>query len=115
MATVLITGSSKGIGKAAAKAFANAGWDLLLVARSKSNLDELSNELKQLGVQVFFECIDLSDSKQIMVGLKKLLNNGLHPSVLINNAGIAWNGELLSMPLNAWNRLIQINLRKFHH
>ena len=110
MATVLITGSSKGIGKAAAKAFANAGWDLLLIARSKNELAALSDDLKELGIKVFFECIDLSDSKQILSGINNLLKNGLYPSVLINNAGYAWTGELISMPIDQWNRLMQINL-----
>jgi len=108
--TVLITGASKGIGRASAIAFANAGWDLLLVARSKSALDSLSQELKSRGVNIFFECIDLSDSNQINQGIKKLLDNGFIPSVLINNAGVAWTGELISMPIDKWNWLMQINL-----
>ena len=84
MATALITGASKGIGKAAAETFAKAGWDLLLLARSKEHLQFLSEELKASGAQVFFECIDLSDPNQIQEGLKKLLSNGLDPKVLIS-------------------------------
>ena len=110
MATVLITGASKGIGKAAAKAFANAGWDLLLVARSHSSLQSLSDELKELGAKVFFQCIDLSDGTKIAQGMKDLLGKGLCPSVLINNAGVAWTGELSSMPIDRWNWLMQVNL-----
>ena len=89
MATVLITGASGGIGKAAALKFASAGWDLLLVARSTSELKTLSDELKEKGVKVFFQSIDLSDSSQISSGINSLINNGIIPSVLINNAGVA--------------------------
>ena len=110
MATALITGASKGIGKATAKAFAKAGWDLLLVARSKDQLQSLSESLSASGSKVFFECIDLSDSSQISEGINKLISNGLEPSVLINNAGVAWTGELAAMPLEKWNWLMQINL-----
>ena len=46
MQTVLITGASKGIGKASARAFAKAGWDLLLVARSENDLKSLAKELE---------------------------------------------------------------------
>tara|TARA_Y100000814_G_scaffold14018_1_gene10365 strand:+ start:291 stop:998 length:708 start_codon:yes stop_codon:yes gene_type:complete len=110
LATALITGASKGIGKAAAETFAKAGWDLLLLARSKERLQVLSEELRASGAQVFFECIDLSDPNQIQEGLKKLLSNGLDPSVLINNAGVAWTGDLTSMPLEKWNWVMQMNL-----
>ncbi len=110
MATALITGASKGIGRAAAKAFAKEGWDLLLVARSRDHLQSLSEELRVSGSKVFYECIDLADPNQIQVGINKLLSNGLIPSVLINNAGVAWTGELSSMPLEKWNWLIQMNL-----
>ncbi len=110
MATVLITGASRGIGKATAKLFASNGWDLLLVARSKNDLKNLSNELVDTGSKIFFQCIDLSNAMDIQVGMEELLSNGLTPSVLINNAGVAWTGELISMPLEKWNWLFQVNL-----
>ncbi len=99
MATALITGASRGIGKATAEAFAKAGWDLLLVARSRQPLQSLSDDLRALGAKVFFQCIDLSDPNQVPEGINQLLSNGLDPSVLINNAGVAWTGELSAMPL----------------
>ena len=110
MATVLITGASKGIGKAAAIKFASAGWDLLLVARSTQELETLSEELKKNGSSVFYQIIDFSDSSQINIGIEKLLSHGIIPSVLINNAGVAWTGELSSMPLEKWQWLFQVNL-----
>ncbi|KGG16423.1 MULTISPECIES: SDR family oxidoreductase [unclassified Prochlorococcus] len=110
MTTALITGASKGIGKATAKAFAHAGWDLLLVARSRKSLESLSEELKTFGIKVFYECIDLSDANQIPTGIKNLLEHGFHPSVLINNAGVAWTGNLLSMPIDRWKWLMEVNL-----
>ena len=110
MSTVLITGASKGIGRAAAKLFAHSGWDLLLLARDGKSLDSLSQELKSTGRKIFYLSIDLSDPTAIKPGLKKLLSNGLIPSVLINNAGVAWTGDLLSMPLDNWQWIWQINL-----
>ncbi len=110
MSTVLITGASRGIGKATAIAFARAGWDLLLVARSKSNLESLCEELNNLGSSAFFECIDLSDSKQIPIGINALLSKGNIPDVLVNNAGVAWTGEMMSMSITDWDWLLQMNL-----
>ena len=45
LSTVLITGASRGIGRATAKAFADSGWDLLLLARSEDDLEELVEEI----------------------------------------------------------------------
>ena len=110
MPSVLITGASRGIGHAAAKAFAEAGWDLLLVSRSEAALQSLDAELSAGGVRVAYKAIDLTDSSAIAPGIDELLNQGLRPSVLINNAGAAWTGELLEMPLDRWDWLIQLNL-----
>ena len=110
MPSVLITGASRGIGHAAAEAFAEAGWDLLLVSRSEAALQSLESELSASGVRVAYRAIDLTDSSAIAPGIDELLNQGLRPSVLINNAGAAWTGELLEMPLDRWDWLIQLNL-----
>ena len=110
MPSVLITGASRGIGHAAAKAFAEAGWDLLLVSRSEAALQSLQSELGAGGVRVAYQAIDLTDSAAIAPGINDLLNQGLRPSVLINNAGAAWTGDLLGMPLERWDWLIQLNL-----
>ena len=110
MSTVFITGASRGIGKAAAKLFANAGWDLLLVARNENALKSLSEDLSNTGRSICYKAMDLSDPLVIASGIAELLKQGHTPSVLINNAGVAWTGDLLSMPLNSWEWVVQMNL-----
>mgnify|MGYP001343747220 CR=1 FL=1 len=110
MSTVLITGASRGIGRATAKAFANAGWDLLLISRSQDDLENLIKEIGNKEIKVFYKSIDLINSKDISKGIVELMSNGLVPSVLINNAGVAWTGDLLSMPLEQWGWIMQMNL-----
>ena len=110
MSTVLITGASRGIGRATAKAFADAGWNLLLISRSEADLESLINEIDNKKIKVFYKSIDLSNPKDISNGIIELMNNGLIPSVLINNAGVAWTGDLLSMPLGKWEWIIQMKL-----
>ncbi len=110
MSTVLITGASRGIGRATAKAFANAGWNLLLTSRSKNDLESLIDEIDNKKIKIFHKSIDLSDSKNISNGISELIKNGLVPSVLINNAGVAWTGDLLSMSIEKWEWLMQMNL-----
>ena len=110
MSTVLITGASRGIGRATAKAFANSGWDLLLISRSEDDLESLVSEIDNKKIKIFYKSVDLSNPKDISKGIVELMNNGLVPSILINNAGVAWTGDLLSMPLEKWEWVMQMNL-----
>jgi len=108
--TALITGASRGIGAAAARAFAQAGYHLLLVARSKADLDALAADLRGLGVRVETAALDLADASAIAPALQELLSRGLSPTVVINNAGAAYTGNLAEMPLAQWQWLLQLNL-----
>ncbi len=110
MSTVLITGASRGIGKATAKAFADSGWDLLLISRSEDDLKKLIKEIDNKKIKIFYKSIDLNNPKDISKGIIDLMSNDLVPSVLINNAGVAWTGDLLSMSLEQWDWIIQMNL-----
>ena len=110
LSTVLITGASRGIGRATAKAFADSGWDLLLLARSEDDLESLIKEIDNKKINVFYKSIDLSNPNEISKGIEELMSNGLVPSVLINNAGVAWTGNLLSMSLEEWEWVMQMNL-----
>jgi len=110
LSTVLITGASRGIGRATAKAFADSGWDLLLLARSEDDLGKLVEEIENKKIKVFYESVDLSNPKNICNGIRELMKNRLFPSVLINNAGVAWTGDLLSMSLEKWEWIMQMNL-----
>lgn len=108
--TALITGASRGIGAAAARTFAQAGYHLLLVARSKADLDALAADLRGLGVRVETAALDLADANAIAPALQELLSRGLSPTVVINNAGAAYTGNLAEMPLAQWQWLLQLNL-----
>ena len=107
---VLISGASRGIGAAAARHFAAAGYDLLLLARSGPELDALATELRALGRRGETRCLDLADPAAIAPALAELLQRGLSPTVVINNAGAAYTGPLAEMPLERWQWLLQLNL-----
>ncbi|MEB3271950.1 MAG: SDR family oxidoreductase [Synechococcus sp.] len=110
MPVALITGASRGIGAAAARRFAEAGFQLLLVARSLDALEALAADLRPLGGRVHTAGIDLSDPAAIEPGIDALCSHGLLPDVVINNAGAAWTGPLATMPVDRWQWLLQLNL-----
>ena len=110
MKLALITGATKGIGKSTAQTFARAGWNLILLARDMQKLEELKNELSNTGVQINILAIDLSQSDKVDHHLNQSIKRYGCPTVVINNAGFAFNGELVSMPLDKWQEIIQVNL-----
>ena len=110
MPTALITGASRGIGRRTAELLARKGWDLKLIARRGDQLERLAAELRPLGVRVDVRSVDLTDPQAIHPELAGLLEQGSAPAVLINNAGAAYTGDLLAMPLERWQWLMQLNV-----
>ena len=105
-----ITGATKGIGRATAITFANAGWDLILLSRNEDMMEKLKVELSNTQSNINLVKCDLSNSKEIENSVKKSIKKYGCPSVLINNAGCAFNRNLVGMPLEEWQTTIQINI-----
>ena len=84
--------------------------DLLLTARSADQLEQLSAQLSTKGVSVASAAIDLTQPDGIAAAMAGLLQQGETPSVLINNAGAAYTGDLLAMPIERWQWLLQLNV-----
>ena len=105
-----ITGATKGIGRSTAITFANAGWDLILLSRDLEKLETLRDELSETQSRINLVKCDLSNSNEIESSVKKSIIKYGCPSVLINNAGSAFNGNLVEMSLKKWQEIIQINL-----
>ena len=82
----------------------------MLIARSGDQLEDLAQSCKGCGVEVACQRLDLTNPDSIASGVAALLQQGEPPSVLINNAGAAYTGDLLGMPLSRWQWLLQLNL-----
>ena len=108
---ILITGASRGIGRAAALAFARAGFPVLATARnSDGELDTLRNLIH---AETGTECLTLAGdagSEIFVAELFRFLSAHGSLKALVNNAGSAHIGLLQDMTLEQWNRLFQTNL-----
>lgn len=106
--TALITGASRGIGKAIAKAFAAEGYDLIITCKnSEKELTALAQELKKdrrISCRTFVG--DLSDYDMVV----RLFSGIEELDVLVNNAGVSYIGLLSEMPVKSWNDVIGTNL-----
>jgi len=98
--TVLITGASSGIGKDFATLFAEKGYDLVLTARRKKNLEEIKNNLtNQFGIKAFIISCDLSDLKSTEEIYNFCEDNKIQINVLVNNAGYGLTDSFEEVPL----------------
>ena len=81
-----------------------------MTARSADQLEQLGAQLRDQGVSVASAAIDLTQPDGIAAAMAGLLQQGETPAVLINNAGAAYTGDLLAMPLERWQWLLQLNV-----
>ncbi len=108
---VLITGASAGIGLELAKAFAQRGRPLILLARSRERLTEIARELTATqGVQVTILPADLSLPGAGEAAFDALRRDGIAVDILVNNAGVICEGDFARLPLEDPLRLLQINV-----
>ena len=110
MKLAFITGATKGIGRSTAITFANAGWDLILLSRDLEMMEILREQLSDTKSLINLVKCDLFNQYEIEKSVKDSIKKYGCPSVLINNAGTAFNGNLVEMPLKNWQEIIQINL-----
>jgi gluconate 5-dehydrogenase len=107
----LITGGSRGLGKAIAQAYAEAGADLVLVGTDPKNLARAAEELKPLGCRVDLVVADLFSPDQTHKMCQQVLADLGPIHILVNNVGgRRENISLEQTPLDTWQRLIDLNL-----
>lgn len=114
---ILITGSSRGIGKAIAKTFATRGAKVVLNgATSKERLLETYEEFLQEGLNAIYYYGDVSDyniAKDLFVYIKQ--NYGDLPSIVINNAGISYTGLFTDTTPDMWSNILNTNLNSAYN
>ena len=109
--TVLVTGASKGIGKAFCEIFAKNGYDLILVSRDKDLLSDLAIELKRsYGCSVTVIPRDLSTPLAAQALFETLKRNHKHVDILVNNAGFGGMGEHIDRESDDELGMIQLNI-----
>lgn len=107
----LITGASSGLGKASALAFAQAGADVALLARSERDLQAVGDEVEQLGRRTLMLPTDLADEAAILNAAERTVNTLGRIDVLLNNAGTDVPGAVKDLAASDWDLVLNVNLR----
>lgn len=105
---VLITGASSGIGEAAARAFANEGAKVILVARSKDKLTQIASQMT--GTDTLLFPIDVTCIEQVQSMIAQVLLVFGKIDVLVNNAGVGMSERIELMSLTNFRKLLEINV-----
>jgi len=107
----LITGSSRGIGKAIAVNFAQNKIDVVLTGRNEHKLIEINDQLQKYGVNSFYISADLSEDKGIEKIINYLKNSNIDINILVNNAAIIHEKiDLIDFDMEKWVEVINVNL-----
>lgn len=107
----IVTGASRGIGKAISKSLAEAGVNLALNGRSQQQLEILAKELQESGVETLTCPADLSNPETPKELVKKVIDHFGKVDFLINNAGIAIPKPLSDTSVDEWDLHMSINAR----
>jgi NAD(P)-dependent dehydrogenase (short-subunit alcohol dehydrogenase family) len=108
--TALVTGGSRGLGLQMAEALGEMGASLALTARKKDELDEAVKHLKALGIEASAYVCDLGRREAIAPVAETILKQFGKVDVLVNNAGTTWGSPAEDHPLEAWDKLVNVNL-----
>ncbi len=112
---VLITGGSKGIGRALAFAFAGAGATIALTSRTLTEAQAVSAEIVETGGHTFaYEC-DIASLPSIMAMRGIVIEQMSGVDILINNAGISGSHKFVTHPDELWHKIIAVNLTGTYH
>jgi NAD(P)-dependent dehydrogenase (short-subunit alcohol dehydrogenase family) len=108
--TAIVTGGSRGLGKEMAEALAEAGARIMLCARRTEWLDKTVEEFRERGFTVEGHACDVSDPGEAQKLVDASVAKFGSLDILINNAGISWGAMPEEMPLDKWQKVIDVNL-----
>jgi NAD(P)-dependent dehydrogenase (short-subunit alcohol dehydrogenase family) len=108
--TAIVTGGSRGIGKEMAEALAEAGANLMLCARRQEWLDETVSEFGERGFHTAARLCDVAKPDEVQAVVDAAVEQFGSVDILINNAGISWGAMPEEMPLDKWQKVLDVNL-----
>ncbi len=109
--TALVTGGSRGLGLQIAEALGEAGARVLLTSRKAADLEESAAHLKANDIEAIWVAADLSQPSEIVRVTKDAIARLGQVDILVNNAGATWGAPAEDYPIDAWDKVMNLNIR----
>ena len=109
--TALVTGGSRGLGLQIAEALGEAGAKILLTSRKAADLEEAAADLQAKGIDTRWVAADASDPAQVQRVADEAMQRLGQVDILVNNAGATWGAPAEEHPLEAWDKVMNLNVR----
>jgi gluconate 5-dehydrogenase len=106
----IVTGASRGLGEEMAEGLGEAGAALMICARREQWLTPTLERFKTLGVRVAAMAADVSNPADVQAVVDHTMSTYGRVDILANNAGVSWGERAEEMPLDKWQRVIDVNL-----
>ncbi len=106
----IVTGGSRGLGLQIAEALGEMGAEIVITARRQGELDEAMEHLSKQGVRAYAIASDLGKPEAVAAFADAALAKLGHCDILVNNAGTTWGASMADHPLDAWMKLVNLNL-----
>jgi NAD(P)-dependent dehydrogenase (short-subunit alcohol dehydrogenase family) len=111
--TALVTGGSRGLGLQLAQALGEAGARIMLSSRKAEDLSEAAAELKAAGIEVDWIAADCAKEAELRALADETIKRFGHVDILVNNAGAAWGAPAEDHPVDAWDKVMNLNIRGY--
>jgi NAD(P)-dependent dehydrogenase (short-subunit alcohol dehydrogenase family) len=108
--TALVTGGSRGLGLQMAEALGEMGARVAITARKADELDQAAEHLASMNVEAFPVPCDMSDTAAIGPAVERTMAKLGPIDILVNNAGTTWGAATVDLPLDAWQKVLNLNL-----
>jgi NAD(P)-dependent dehydrogenase (short-subunit alcohol dehydrogenase family) len=109
--TALVTGGSRGLGLQIAEALGEAGARVMLTSRKAADLEESAAQLRALGIDTTWIAADMSQPTEITRVAAETIEKFGGVDILVNNAGATWGALAEDHPLEAWDKVMNLNIR----
>jgi gluconate 5-dehydrogenase len=109
--TAIVTGGSRGLGLQMAQALGEQGAQVVISARRQDELDEAVAQLAQQGIDASSIAVDLAQAAAVEPFVEQAIARLGHVDILVNNAGASWGAPAEDYPLEAWDKIMNLNVR----
>jgi len=106
----IITGGGRGLGSQIAEGFAEAGANIVLCSRKLEACEEVAAELEAKDARTLAIKCDVTNAEDINTVVEETMNKFGSIDILVNNSGASWGAPALEMPIEAWKKVIDVNL-----